>query len=223
MAAFVIAERRIKPPFVELSLFANRQYTATVGIIAAQFFCLYGMQLLLPLFLVQVQGRPAGHAGVLIAPLAITAAIMAPLAGRLADSYGCRRMCLTGMGLVAVSGGLLLLWQPTTPAWQIVGTLIVLGLGMGFTQSPVAAAVTLTLAGGELGVALGIFNMVRFIGASLGSTVFGVILEGAAADGELTAYRICFGLLIAIALTAVTLALRVPATRRTAPRLASET
>ena len=222
MAAFVIAERRVEPPFVELSLFANRQYTATVGIIAAQFFCLYGMQLLLPLFLVQVQGRSAGHAGVLIAPLAITAAVVAPLAGQLADAYGCRRMCVTGMGLVAVSGGLLLLWQPATPPWQIVGTLIVLGLGMGFTQSPVAAAVTYTVAGGELGVALGIFNMVRFIGASLGSTVFGVILDGAIAGGEQSAYRMCFGLLMAVALAAVLLALGVPTTRRSVQSLANK-
>ena len=145
-----------------------------------------------------------------------------PLAGQLADAYGCRRMCVTGMGLVAVSGGLLLLWQPATPPWQIVGTLIVLGLGMGFTQSPVAAAVTFTVAGGELGVALGIFNMVRFIGASLGSTVFGVILDGAIAGGEQSAYRMCFGLLMAVALAAVLLALGVPTTRRSVQSLANK-
>jgi EmrB/QacA subfamily drug resistance transporter len=216
VAAFVIAERRIKPPFVELSLFANQRYTATVGIIGAQFFCLYGMQLLLPLFLVQVQGRPAGQAGLLIAPLAITAALVAPLAGRLADTHGCRRMCLSGMGLVAASGGLLMLLRPATPAWQIGLTLIALGLGMGFIQSPVAAAVTFTVAGDELGVALGIFNMVRFIGASLGSTVFGVVLDGVASGDGLAAYRVCFGLLIAVALAALILALSVPAAREDA-------
>lgn len=220
MVAFLVAERRVEQPFVELTLFANRQYTATVGIIGAQFFCLFGMQLLLPLFLVQVQGRPAGQAGVLIAPLAITAAVVAPLAGRLADAYGCRRMCSMGMGLVAVSGGLSLLWTPALPVWQIVGTLVVLGLGMGLTQSPVAAAVTFTVAKDDLGVALGIFNMVRFIGASLGSTVFGVILDGV--GGGYAGFRLCYGVLIAVALAAVMLALSVPATQKTARRLAGE-
>jgi EmrB/QacA subfamily drug resistance transporter len=218
MAAFLITERRVDQPFVELTLFANRRYTATVGIIGAQFFCLFGMQLLLPLFLVQVQGRPAGQAGVLIAPLAITAALVAPLAGRLADAYGCRRMCIVGMSLVALSGGLSLLWTPSMPVWQIVGTLVVLGFGMGLTQSPVAAAVTFTVVKDDLGVALGIFNMVRFIGASLGSTVFGVILDGA--GGGYAGYRLCYGVLIAVALAAAMLALSVPAARETAPRLA---
>ncbi len=222
MAAFFAAERRIKPPFVELSLFGNRRYTATVGIIGAQFFCLFGMQLLMPFFLMQVQGRPTGEAGVLIATLSITSAIVAPLAGRLADSFGCRRMCLTGMSLVATSGALMMLWRPTTPAWQIVSTLILLGLGMGFTQSPVAAAVTFTVTGDQLGVALGIFNMVRFIGASLGSTVFGVILEGATADPTMRAYRVSFGLLIAVAVAAVMLAMSVPISRKGMPQLAAQ-
>ena len=63
MIAFVAGERRFRPPFVDLNLFANRRYTATVGIIAAQFFCLFGMQLLLPLFMVRVQGRSSARPG----------------------------------------------------------------------------------------------------------------------------------------------------------------
>lgn len=214
IAAFLVLEKRVKPPFVELSLFANRRYTATVGIIAAQFFCLYGMQLLLPFFLVKEQGRTTGESGLLIATLSITSALVAPLAGRLADSLGCKRMCVSGMSLVAASGFLLLLWGSATPPWQIVCTLIVLGLGMGFTQSPVAAAVTFTVQQEQLGVALGIFNMVRFIGASLGSTIFGVILEGGAGGGVLTAYHFNFVLLIVVAAGAVLLSLTTPGARR---------
>jgi EmrB/QacA subfamily drug resistance transporter len=211
MAAFVVSEKRVRLPFVQLSLFTNWRYSAAVGIIAAQFFCLFGMQLLLPLFLSRVQGRTSGQAGLLIAPLSITSALVAPLAGRLADSLGCRRLCVSGMVLVALAGGLLMLWQPATLEWQIVGTLILLGCGMGFTQSPVTAAVTFTVAGQYLGVALGIFNMVRFIGASLGSTTFGVVLEGAAPGNPLAAYRLAFGLVIGVAAAAVLLSLSVPA------------
>jgi EmrB/QacA subfamily drug resistance transporter len=221
MAVFVWIEKRIKPPFVELSLFANRRYTAAAGIIGAQFFCLYGMQLLLPLFLVQVQGRGSGAAGVLIAFLSITSAVVAPMAGRLTDSLGCQRLCITGMTLVAATGGLLLLWQTTTPPWQIIGTLIVLGLGMGFTQSPVATAVTLAVDQEQLGVALGIFNMVRFISASLGATIFGIILGSAGGAGGLMTYRLDFLILIGVALAAVILAVSLPAGRTCAPHLTS--
>jgi len=215
-ALFLFAEKRIKPPFVDLSLFANRHYTAAVAVIAAQFFCLFGMQLLLPQFLVRVQGRPISQAGVLIAFLSITAAVVSPVAGRLADRFGCRRLCVAGMSTVALSGAFLMLWNSGTPNGQIVATLIVLGLGMGLTQSPVAAAVTLAVTHAQLGVALGIFNMVRFIGASLGSTVFGVVLAGAADPASLVPYRIDFVLLIAVSTVAVGLALSVPSARHAA-------
>ena len=58
----------------------------------------------------------------------------------------------------------------------------------------------------------------RFTAASLGSTVFGAILDGA--GGDHSGYRLCYGVLIAVALAAVMLALSVLAARETAPRLA---
>ncbi len=210
LAAFLLAEKRIELPFVDLGLFANRRYAAATGIISAQFFCLFGMQLLLPLFLVRVQGQSAGRAGLLIAPLSITAAVVAPLAGRLSDAMGCRRPCVSGMGLMALAGVGLTFWRATTPAWQMIATLILLGLGMGLTQSPVATAVTFVVEKERLGVALGIFNMFRFISASLGSTVFSVVLQGAASARSLAGYRLNFYLLIAVALFAAVLALNLP-------------
>jgi EmrB/QacA subfamily drug resistance transporter len=216
---FLAVERRIKQPFVDLNLFTSRAYTGSVGIIAAQFFCLFGMQLLLPMFLVRVQGRPSGQAGLLIAFLSITSAIVAPIAGRLADKLGCQRLCIAGMLTVAISGGVLLLWQPLTPVWQIVSTLVLLGLGMGLTQSPVATSATLSLRREQLGVGLGIFSMTRFIGASLGSTMFGAILAGATAASPLAGYRMNYLLLIGVALGAVGLALSVPSTKPLAERV----
>jgi hypothetical protein len=48
---------------------------------------------------------------------------------------------------------------------------------MGLIQSPVTASVIQAVHTQEVGVATGIFHMVRFIVGSLGSTVFGLILE----------------------------------------------
>jgi EmrB/QacA subfamily drug resistance transporter len=222
MAVFLLVEKRVKLPFVELRLFANRGYTMAAAIIGAEFFCLFGMQFLLPLFLVRVQGRGSGAAGTLIAFLSLTSAVVAPLAGRLADSHGCRRLCAAGMALVGASGGLLLAWQPATSSWQIAATLIMLGVGMGLTQSPVATAVTLAVGREQLGVALGIFNMVRFIGASLGTTVFGLILGQAVSRQGMAAYRSDFYLLIGVALTAVLLTASLPAARARALQPVSE-
>ncbi len=208
LAAFVLVETRAGSPFVDLGLFTNRPYAAATAIIAAQFFCLFGMQLLLPIFLVRVQGYASGQAGLLIFPLSTTAALVAPLAGRFADRCGSKLSCFLGMGVVALAGVGLTLWRETTPPGQIVASLVMLGLGMGLTQSPVAAAATFVVAKEQLGVALGIFNMFRFISGSLGTTVFGIVLQSA--SSHLEAFRLDFYLLIAVAAVAALVALGLP-------------
>lgn len=210
LVAFVVIETRASSPFVDLRLFTNRPYAAATAIIAAQFFCLFGMQLLLPLFLMRVQGYASGQAGLLIFPLSTTAALVAPLAGRLADSCGSKLSCFLGMGVVALAGVGLTFWRETTLPWQVVVSLVALGLGMGLTQSPVAAAVTFVLDKERLGVALGIFNMFRFISGTMGTTVFGVILQSASSPSTLGAFHLDFYLLIAVASTAALLALNLP-------------
>lgn len=75
---------------------------------------------------------------------------------------------------------------------------------MGFTQSPAAAGITLLVPKKELGVALGIFNMMRFIGATLGATISGVVLNLSATGAAIpiTAFRNGFLLLTVIAAVA---------------------
>jgi EmrB/QacA subfamily drug resistance transporter len=210
LVTFLLIEARSRLPLVDLHLFTNRQYAAATAITATQFFCLFGMQLLLPLFLMQIQGHTSGQAGLLIFPLATTAALVAPLAGRLADSYGSKLSCFLGMGVVALAGMGLTFWRETTSPWQVVISLVALGLGMGLTQSPATAAVTFVVAEERLGVALGIFNMLRFISGTLGTTVFGIILQSAYSPSNLRAFRLDFYLLIAVASAAALLALNLP-------------
>jgi MFS family permease len=128
---------------------------------------------------------------------------------------GSRVSCIIGMGIVALAGIALTFWAPTTPAWLIVVTLVVLGSGMSLTQSPTANAVTLVIGKEKLGIALGIFNMFRFVMGTLGATIFGVIIERGAASGTgLPAYHTAFWVFTAVAAAATLLAVRMPATNR---------
>ncbi|HSJ54823.1 MAG TPA: MFS transporter, partial [Anaerolineae bacterium] len=165
---------------VDLGLFRNLRFAAALVVIAAQNFSLFGLLLALPIFMIQVQGWSSQNAGLLVLPLPLLMSIAGPPAGRLADAWGSRRACLGGMGLVAVGALALLAWQPareTVPWWGLVAGLLIVGAGMGLTQSPVTLAVTGIVRQEQMGVATGIFHMGRFMSGSLGSTVFGLILE----------------------------------------------
>lgn len=215
IAVFFVSQTRIKQPFVDLKVFTQPGYGVVTFVSGAQLFCLFGLQLLLPQFLRDVQGQTFAQTGLLIAPLALMLAIASPGAGRLSDLVGSRVTCMIGMGIVALAGFGLFFWAAETPGWLIVLTLIIMGVGMGLTQSPTANAVTLVIGKERLGVALGIFNMLRFISGTLGSTIFGVILaRGQSLGGGVAAFRLDFYLFAGVAVVAALLAARMPAITR---------
>ncbi|HSJ52278.1 MAG TPA: DHA2 family efflux MFS transporter permease subunit [Anaerolineae bacterium] len=184
LGSFIAVERRAAVPFVELGLFRNRQYTAAMVVIAAQNFALFGLLLALPIYLIEVQGRSSQLAGLLVLPLPLIMSVVAPFAGRLADAWGSRRTCTLGMAIVVLGGLGLLAMQPARgalPWYGLAAGLLVVGAGMGLTQSPVTLAVTGIVPQAQMGVATGIFHMGRFVSGSLGTTVFGLILAMEAA------------------------------------------
>jgi len=81
-----------------------------------------------------------------------------------------------GLGLLAMRPA-----QGALPWYGLTAGLLVIGAGMGLTQSPVTLAVTGIVPQAQMGVATGIFHMGRFVSGSLGTTVFGLILAMEAA------------------------------------------
>jgi EmrB/QacA subfamily drug resistance transporter len=208
---FLVTQTRVRPPFVDLKLFRNSGYAITTFVSAAQLFCWFGLNLLLPLFFLNVQGHTPSETGLLMVGLAVSLAILSPLAGRVSDKVGSRITCLLGMAVVSLGGLWVSTWSAATPAWMAAGTLVVLGCGMGLIQSPSANAVTLVVGQASLGVALGIFNMLRFMAGSLGQTIFGAVLDqnGGPAAG-VGAFQPNFYILAAVAAIAAILALKMP-------------
>ena len=176
-AGFVITASRSAHPFIDLTLFSNRVYAVLVAIAGVQFFCLIGFQILMPFYLITLRGLSEVAAGPLIALLPVTLAVFSPVAGRIVDRKGLHKTIRMGMLVITATAASTLFWLGKPPLWIIGGTLVCMGLGMGLIQSPTAAGVTLVVPKKQLGVALGIFNTLRFISVTLSATLCGVILD----------------------------------------------
>jgi EmrB/QacA subfamily drug resistance transporter len=211
LGIFLWNERRVDEPFLDLRLFANRPYSAATTIAFVQGFCQFGLLFLIPLFLIEMRGYRAAETGLLLASMPVSMAVAAPLAGRLADRYGCRPLCSLGMVTLAMSGLLLSLQGSTTPSWYLVLSLIVAGIGMGMIQSPAPAAVSLSMPQSQLGVGLGMFNMLRFVGGTLGPTVFAIVLQALGPAPTAGGFRTDFYVIVLVAMLAIFVAFSVPA------------
>src|SRR2546421_7338970 len=87
LVAAVVVVRRVPDPILNLSLLKNRVFaSANISFLFAM-LALFAPGFLLPFYFEELRGFPAVQAGLLLTPLSLTLAVMAPLSGSLADTF----------------------------------------------------------------------------------------------------------------------------------------
>src|SRR5204863_193030 len=148
----------------------------------------------LPFYFHDVIGASAVETGLLITPWAVMTAILAPIAGYLADRHPAG--ILGGIGLAVLASGFVLLAllpaDPTTA--DIVWRVALCGAGFGLFQSPNNRAIVASAPRHRSGGAGAIQGTARLLGQSIGAAlvalVFGVAGGG---HGAATAILIAAG------------------------------
>ena len=147
------------------------------SVITMTFFAVafFGAMLLFPLYFILVREQSALHAGLLLAPQGLGAMVTMPIAGRLADKVGVRKLVMPGLALIIVGMAIFTQIEADTSYWQIMGTLFLMGLGMGFTMMPImtAALQTLTHQDAQRSTTL---NIVQQTAGAIGTAVMSVVL-----------------------------------------------
>ncbi|WP_082748147.1 DHA2 family efflux MFS transporter permease subunit [Nocardioides jensenii] len=168
--------RRNIHPLVELRLFENRQMTIAVVAMALFAIAFFGASLLFPLYFQQVRNETALSAGVLLAPQGIGAMITMPIAGFIADKKGPGKVVMVGITLVTIGMGMFTQLDADTSYAFILGSLFVMGLGMGSTMMPIMSSALATLTDHNIARGSTLMNITQQVAASIGTALFSVIL-----------------------------------------------
>ncbi len=150
IAGFVFHSFRPAHPLLDLRLFKNRNLTVTVIAMTLFITAFFGGILLVPTYYQEVRGESTLMAGLLMAPQGLGAMITMPLAGSQVDKHPIGR--ITPFGILGILIGMLGLTQisSTTPLLFVMGSLFVMGLGMGATMMPLFTSALKTLKGHEV-------------------------------------------------------------------------
>jgi EmrB/QacA subfamily drug resistance transporter len=176
LTVFCLWELHTDPPLLDLRLFKSSLFTlGNIGVVGA-FAGFSGFLFLLALYLQDLQGHDALHAGLIQAPSAFGTVISLPLASRLYSRVGPRRLMILGFGL----GAAVLLpfaWvDQNTSGLTIIILLTLRGLPFGFGFVAAQTIVYGPLASDKQGPASSIYNTMRQMfasfGVALGATVF---------------------------------------------------
>src|SRR5690349_23452208 len=171
--------RRTEDALIDLKLFLNKTFSASIVTMMLMVISVFGGMLLLPLYLQAVRGESAFDTGLLLAPQGVGAMIAMPLAGLLTDRTGVGRIVPGGLLAIGLSFlGLTQLTAETTYLWLSV-LLFVMGAGMGFTMMPIMSGAMQTLRRASIARASTTLNIVQQVGASIGTAVLVVILTAA--------------------------------------------
>jgi len=188
VAAFLV-ERRVKDPIVDLNLLKNRVFLSANVSFMLCMLALFAVGFLLPFYFEELKGFSALKAGLLLTPLSLVLAVVAPISGSLADRFGSRWLAPVGLAIACI--GLVLLSQldAQSSLWDIIWRLMVVGLGQGIFQAPNTRAVMGAAPPNEQGTASGILSTGRVIGQSLSVALAGAIFAslGGAAAGAILA------------------------------------
>jgi EmrB/QacA subfamily drug resistance transporter len=175
-AAFVVVERGSIQPMIDLALFRIRPFSAGLASVVVAFSGLFTATFLLPFLLEQGSGFSPIEAGLLLTPVPITMAMVAPFAGAASDRFGPRILASAGMTVMVL--GLLSLTQlPVDFALpDLIWRLVVLGLGQGLFMSPNSSAVLGAVPRERIGTASGTLAQMRVNGQALGIALSGAIV-----------------------------------------------
>jgi EmrB/QacA subfamily drug resistance transporter len=174
LVAFVIVERRVKDPILDMGLFKNS--TFTIGNVAA---FVIGMGFLaaivfLPIFMQNVVGLSATASGFAGLPLVLGLVIGNVASGQIVSRTGRYKPLMLG-GLVIMMVGFAIAGFTLTPQstfWEVFFKMVILGLGLGPSIPLYTLAIQNAVSPQKMGVATSSATFFRSMGSSVGLAIF---------------------------------------------------
>lgn len=139
LAVFVARQIALGPrerALLDLRTFRHGVFTVGTVMLGLSMMALFGMIILLPIYMQNVLGMEPLQAGLMLLPGGLTMGLLAPVVGRLFDAHGARKLVIPGA--VAVSAAL---WTMTTfgvdtGIGMVLGGHILLSIGLAFLFTP---------------------------------------------------------------------------------------
>ncbi|MFH8564137.1 MFS transporter [Streptomyces sp. NPDC017988] len=177
-------EPRRAEPLIDLRFFGSAPFSGATAIAVCAFASLAGFLFLSTLYLQDVRGLDALHAGLWMLPMAAMTFVCAPLSGRLVGSRGPRLPLLIAGVAMTVSGVLFAAFEAEESGGTRLAAYVVFGLGFGFVNAPITNTAVAGMPRAQAGVAAAVASTSRQIGQTLGVAVIGAVLASGVASSS---------------------------------------
>ena len=179
LAIFAVVERRAREPILPFDLMrSSSTVTASVLCMGLVGMAMFGTITYVPLFVQGVIGTSATSSGIVLTPLMLGAVTTSFLAGLWVSRSGrYKPNALVGPPILAL--GLFLLWRMdvNTTNVEAARNMVITGIGLGLMMQVFVLSVQNSVPSRHIGSATALTQFSRSIGATIGVTIMGVIVN----------------------------------------------
>jgi EmrB/QacA subfamily drug resistance transporter len=176
LAGLLRYEPRREEPLIDLRFFHSAPFSGATIIAISAFAALGGFLFLSTLYLQNVRGLTALHAGLWMLPMAVPMFLFAPLSGRLVGSRGPRLPLVIAGIAMTVSAVLFAAFDAETSDVTLFVGYMLFGVGFGFVNAPITNTAVSGMPRAQAGVAAAVASTSRQLGQTLGVAVVGALL-----------------------------------------------
>lgn len=177
LIAFYFHDRESEHPFIDFTLFKNVLFQCgNVVLFFIQFVLM--VTVFWSLFFQNILNYSPMQTGLITLISTFPILGIAPLGGYLADRIGLKWPVVMGLGLIFFCFGWFLIFNRVGTFWLFLPALLAFGCGAALVYTPISSYSIGAIAEKKRGVAAGILNTFRFLGASIGLAILGSILNG---------------------------------------------
>lgn len=179
---FVIVEHKVRSPTIDLALF--HRYRLVAGNVTAflAYYALFTVLFLLPFYFEQVLGYTTLLSGIMLMPVPLSMAVLAPLAGAACDRFGARALTVAGSVMLMFGCFLLIFTSVARDPALLIVAMVLLGAGLGLFTPANNRATMASTPRDKLGVMGGLLNMMRSLGLIFGIDISGMLFITLAAS-----------------------------------------
>ncbi|MEU6256352.1 MFS transporter [Streptomyces sp. NPDC047043] len=169
-------EPRRDEPLIDLRFFRSAPFSGATVIAISAFAALGGFLFLSTLYLQNVRGLSALHAGLWMLPMAVPTFLCAPLSGRLVGTRGPRLSLVIAGVAMTTSAVLFAAFDAETSDGTLMLGYVLFGVGFGFVNAPITNTAVSGMPRAQAGVAAAVASTSRQLGQTLGVAVVGSVL-----------------------------------------------
>jgi EmrB/QacA subfamily drug resistance transporter len=198
--AFVVVEKRVAVPLLDLALLRNRVLVGSTVAILIGAGTINALMYVLSLWFQNPSslGFTPLQAGLATLPATVGLVVVAPLVPRFAARIGARQVVGLGFAITAAGFALIGFAEADWLYRAFVIPLVAIAVGMGMSNGPASSASTACVPTDQVGSASGVSNMARYVGAAvataLAATTYSSVTASRTAEGVPTGEALTAGL-----------------------------